>query len=243
MNVSAIKGDLELKDSDADIRKSSSMISRIYVEGYDTKLPGHALARGLTKHFASCGRLIHIYIPGFLSMETRILNSFALIYLRGEGVEEKALKLNGTRLRGRKLVVKAYPFHSKHLRPVLARTRAVDGVRGRSMTVTGYDASLTSKHVKRTLTEHFSKCGYVLSAFVSEDRSEGVLESRAFITLMGQSAINKALQLGGCDVEGFQNIQVTRVDLPDPSPAVKNKVGYFARLNRRNKATDQKALS
>ncbi|CAA7060030.1 unnamed protein product [Microthlaspi erraticum] len=96
----------------------------MYVEGYDTSLSGLSLVLSMRKHFKSCGELLHVYIPGY--MKLRILNRFALIYLRGEGAEEKALKLSGSCMGGHTLVVEPYPFHATHLDHKFAPTRYFD---------------------------------------------------------------------------------------------------------------------
>ena len=38
-------------------------ISRIAVEGYDTSLPREDVDGALREHFASCGNIIHVYVP------------------------------------------------------------------------------------------------------------------------------------------------------------------------------------
>ncbi|CAH2074405.1 unnamed protein product [Thlaspi arvense] len=197
MDGSTIKGDVELNDSDAGTRKSSSMMSRIYVEGYDTLLPGKVVA-ALKKHFASCGEVIYVYIPGYVWNTTR-LNSFALIYLRGEGAEEKALKLSGSKMRGRMLVAEAYPFHAKHLDSVLSPMRVLDNKRC---------------HV------------------------------RAILFLEGEDALEKALQLSGCDVvKGLENIEVSGVAAPqngrDCCPSTPN-FPFKSRMNTTGKKIAKK---
>ncbi|CAH2063832.1 unnamed protein product [Thlaspi arvense] len=224
MDGSAMKDDMELND----LRKSSSMISRIYVEGYDTWLSGDDVVAALREHFASCGEVIHVFLPGYVRLKTRRprrLNRFALMYIRGDGAEEKALKLSGKYMGGHKVVTKAYPFHAKHLDHMFDRTRDVDGGLGRSMLVTGYDTSLCESDATRTLIRHFSKCGLVRTAHVQKKR-KGVLESEALVTLHGQYAIEKALQLGGCDEKGFENVEVSRVFLPDPPGPGNNTAGF-----------------
>ncbi|CAA7028978.1 unnamed protein product [Microthlaspi erraticum] len=80
---------------------SSSIVSRIYVVGYDIWLSAYELSISLRKHFASCGEVLHVHIPGYSECSSipTGLSRFALIYLRGEGAEDKALKLSGRRLK------------------------------------------------------------------------------------------------------------------------------------------------
>ncbi|CAA7028959.1 unnamed protein product [Microthlaspi erraticum] len=83
----------------------------------------------MKKHFASCGHVIHVHIPGYSRSSVPGLSRFALIYLRGEGAQDKALELSGARLEliggsyssgENKLVVKPYPFGAKNPDPDLA---------------------------------------------------------------------------------------------------------------------------
>ncbi|XP_010499849.1 PREDICTED: nucleolin 1-like [Camelina sativa] len=128
---------------------------------------------------------------------------FALVYLRGEGAEEKALKLSGSDMGGHKVVAKPCPFNATDLDPVLSLTRDSDNSRQFMMGVTGFDISLHAPHVEHALLVHFSQCGRVLSACAPPadiEECEGVLDSIATVTLEGQAAVEKALQLCGCDV-------------------------------------------
>lgn len=43
-----------------------SIVSRIYVEGYDTSLSGHDFVYAMRAHFASCGEVMPVYIPGYV---------------------------------------------------------------------------------------------------------------------------------------------------------------------------------
>ncbi|XP_019092216.1 PREDICTED: uncharacterized protein LOC104745532 [Camelina sativa] len=106
------------------------------------------------------------------------------------------------------------------------------------MVVRGYDISLHASHVEYALIEHFSQCGRVLSACAPPadiEECEGVLDSIATVTLLGQAAVEKALQLCGCaavekalqlcgcDVKGLGFFQVTRV-----VPPIKNMLPFMA---------------
>ncbi|CAH2069956.1 unnamed protein product [Thlaspi arvense] len=217
---SAIKG-LKLNDSgDADIRKSSRMMSRIYVEGYDTSLPPYDFVMSMGKFFASCGDVIHVYIPGnVVSVTPIILNRFALVYLRGGGAEVKALKLNGSYMGEHKLVVEAYPFHANHLDSELSPMRDADNRRRYVMGVRGYDTSLALDYVKDMLTKHVSICGRI--PWVS------VGQSMAYVTLDGQDTVDKALQLGGCDGEGMENSEVSLVAPPERCPMSTTMPSWF----------------
>ncbi|CAH2072197.1 unnamed protein product [Thlaspi arvense] len=206
------------------------MISRIYVEGYVTSIPGYFVVSDLRKHFNSCGEVLHVYIPGYVYDVCRNINRFALVYLRGEGAEEKALELNGSKMGDHKLLVKAYPFHTKDLEPELALTRDTDILQPHRMHVKGFDTSLSEDYVKSTLIQHFSKCGTVLRASAHKDESEGALFDLAHVTLEGQDAIEKALQLGGCDVPGFEKVEVSRVTFAGGPPRRHVRAGCFPNM-------------
>uniref|UniRef100_A0A1J3FAX6 Nucleolin 1 n=1 Tax=Noccaea caerulescens TaxID=107243 RepID=A0A1J3FAX6_NOCCA len=219
MDESGIKG-LESSNSDAEIRESS--VARICVEGYNTSLHAYDVHLGLRELFASCGEVIHVYFPGY-GLKTNsilnILNRFALVYIRGKHAEKKALKLSGFHWVGHmgplSIVVKPYSFQAKYLDPILAATRDVDNMRQRRMEVMGFDTSLPKKVVETTLLKHFSKCGPVGVIHVRyEDEESKTLAPKAVVCVSGEDTVEKALQLGGCDVTGFKNIHVYLVAGP-----------------------------
>ncbi|CAH2059827.1 unnamed protein product [Thlaspi arvense] len=154
-------------------------------------------------------RISRIYVEGYdTSLSGHDL--FALVYLRGD---EKALKLGESDVGGHKVVAKAYPF------PELAPTRDQENKENYLMGVGGYDISLPAEYVKSMLIRHFSICGRVLSVLCYKDESKGVLYSKALLSLVGQDAVDKALQHCGSDVEGLKNIEVSMVAPPDKKPA------------------------
>uniref|UniRef100_A0A1J3K9K0 DEAD-box ATP-dependent RNA helicase 46 n=1 Tax=Noccaea caerulescens TaxID=107243 RepID=A0A1J3K9K0_NOCCA len=225
---------IDIPETHDDLQKSS-IVSRIYVEGYDTWLSGYELAISMKKHFASCGEVIHVHIPGYCESSSIIsgLSRFALIYLRGEGADDKALELSGRRLEliggsysrgGNKLVVKPYPFRAKNPDPelarVLARTRKEDKMRSHTMLVDGYDISRPVDYLKRMLFKHFSQCGKVSYVQVFEDEENEALADRvAVLIIKGIHTIEKALQLR-CVVEGLENVKVCEVAPPPKNGAL-----------------------
>ncbi|KAH0866306.1 hypothetical protein HID58_083517 [Brassica napus] len=205
MDKSTIKG-LESKGSDAEIRESR--ISRIVVEGYDTSLTREDVEKALRNHFASCGNIIHVYVP--INDESDIPNRFSFIYVNGED-EEKALRLNGSDMGGGILQIYAYSFHENYLDDVLATMKEGPG-HGRQRTiscntrleVTGYDPSLSMDDVESEMCKHFSPA----SAFAY--RTCGGLKSTALVYVIGEDAVQMALELSGRSVDGM-NIVVTQV--------------------------------
>uniref|UniRef100_A0A1J3CAM4 Nucleolin 1 n=1 Tax=Noccaea caerulescens TaxID=107243 RepID=A0A1J3CAM4_NOCCA len=182
--------------------RKSSIVSRIYVEGYDTSLSGHDFVESMREHFSSCGEVMHVYIPGYA--RRRPLNRFALIYLRGEGAEEKALKLSGSySSRGHKLVVEPYPFHDKHHDHKFAPMRDADNKRQQTIFVGGFDTWGPSwECVEGRLFEQLSRCGRVLYVNASH------VTRKASVGVEGIDTIENLLQLCGSDGEGLEKIKL-----------------------------------
>ncbi|KAF8098090.1 hypothetical protein N665_0275s0056 [Sinapis alba] len=219
MEESAIRG-VELNGSDAEIRESR--ISRIVVEGYDISLCPYDVEEALRKHFASCGNIIHVYVPINNDTDSFIPNRFSLIYLNGED-EEKALRLNGSDMGGRILQVYAYPFQEHYLDDVLATT--LDCRIHRTLTVTGFDPSLSKDDVETKLCKHFYQAGAF--AFMTC----GGVKSTALVYAIGEDAVQMALELSGRTVEGL-NIVVTEVVPQKPIKAGFSLIRSRAELAR-----------
>ncbi|KAG7593808.1 RNA-binding domain superfamily [Arabidopsis thaliana x Arabidopsis arenosa] len=232
MDRSATKG-LDLNGSDAaDIPKNSSFgcvrpnyrsssgwvqpsyctsFSRICVEGYDTSLYEYDLKLALRKHFSSCGEITHIYVPR--DFERNILKSFAFIHIAGEGAEEKALALSGSDAGGWNVFVKSSPYDGQYVDPGWATVESPHfSLPRRMMIVTGYDTSLPEIDIQIGLSNHFSSCGEITNVMIPKDANGG-LNSKAHISILGAGAVEKALELGGCDVGGW-NIAVVTVIPP-----------------------------
>ncbi|VVB14196.1 unnamed protein product [Arabis nemorensis] len=81
----------EAKEPNEEVDEEESLGegARMTVTGYDTSLPNDVIKSALIKHFSPCGEIIHASVPG--DSQTKI----ALVYIRGEGAAEKAVKLNG----------------------------------------------------------------------------------------------------------------------------------------------------
>ncbi|CAA7039776.1 unnamed protein product [Microthlaspi erraticum] len=197
-------GLLDLNGSDADIRKNSSSIRRIYVEGYDTSLRTCDVAIALREHFASCGEILHIDIPTHIG--SGLLNRFAFIYVSGEDAVEKALGLSGSDMRGRIVVTKAYPLHETHFDLDLAPTKARESRRQymstRRICVEGYDTSLPAVDVKLALRRHFASCGGIFHIYIPTDVGSGLLNRFGFMYVRGEGAEEKVLRLSGSDMGG-----------------------------------------
>ncbi|CAN6902003.1 unnamed protein product [Brassica oleracea] len=205
--IECVEG-LELNGCDAEIRESR--ISRIAVEGYDTSLPREDVDGALREHFASCGNIIHVYVP--IDENSGTLCRYALVYVNEED-EEKALRLDGSDMGGQILRIKSYPFHENHLENDLAPMKDVKVYRPQqTLKVTGYDTSLP---VEDILEKYFSSHG----SFVYQDETaSGAIKTKAYIYVRGPDAVDKALELSGRSVEGL-NFVVTKVyALPENPP-------------------------
>ncbi|CAA7052012.1 unnamed protein product [Microthlaspi erraticum] len=202
----------------------------MYVEGYDTSLSGHDFVVSMEEHFGSCGEVLHVYIPGYSECTT--LNRFALIYLRGEGAEEKALELSGTCMGGHKLVVEPYPFHAKHLDHELAPMRKEDNERRHMVSVDGYDTSPPLEHVKSLLHQELSRYGPVDRVYICRDaENKAFISRKALAHVRGIDTIEKLIQLCGCDRKGLENIKLTGVCPPEPDGAFSCGMSRFMRFD------------
>ncbi|ESQ54845.1 hypothetical protein EUTSA_v10026130mg [Eutrema salsugineum] len=215
---------------DSDIPKIR-IIRRICVEGYDTSLPEFDVDAALRKHFASCGDVVHVYIP--IEELDKPLNRFAFVYLRGKDAEEKALKLSGSKVEGKKtlvsknkekkivggwnLVVKAYPFHENYLDPELAPMRAQGQKNRRAMGVTVYDNSSCPVMVEEV--KSMLKCLFPASGKIDADfdmpKSGGPLMIKCLLHLYGEDAVERALQLSGLEMRQ-RNVVVDIICGPPP---------------------------
>ncbi|KAG7654201.1 RNA-binding domain superfamily [Arabidopsis suecica] len=204
---------LELNGSDAaDIPKSGS-VCRISVEGYDTSVHAFDVELTLRKHFSSCGEVKNVNVPE--DFVRGILKRCAYICIVGECALEKALQLSGSDVRGWTISVQASPFH----RPMcIDPGRALVAVAYLSrqeyrMMVTGYDTSLPELDIQIGLCKHFSTCGEVTGVLIPGDRRTGGLNSKALVTVVGEGAAEKARELSGCDVKGWDITVVGVTDL------------------------------
>ncbi|KAG2309431.1 hypothetical protein Bca52824_029179 [Brassica carinata] len=72
------------------------------------------------------------------------------------------------------------------------------------ISVEGYDTCLPEEEIKKELINHFNSCGEVLTVIIPKDPDHSPdLYRRAFVILLGDGAEEKALQLNGTDVGGW----------------------------------------
>ncbi|XP_023642606.1 nucleolin 1 [Capsella rubella] len=185
--------------------------SSICLEGFDTRMYPYDLQLVLTKHFSSCGKIIHFNVPR--NLETLTLGRFALIRITGEGALEKALQLSGTDVQVggwpvwrvlAKEVKEFTEFKGEYLDPprpsVEVKLKHVSTQR--RMLVTGYDTSLPEIDLQIGLSKHFSTCGEVTGVMI--------LPTIGSISIRGEGAAEKARELSGRDVGGW-NITVVSI--------------------------------
>ncbi|KAF3498042.1 hypothetical protein DY000_02057748, partial [Brassica cretica] len=188
-------------------------IRRISVEGYDTSLRLEDVDEALRKHFASCGKIIHVFIPR--NSDWTILCQYAFVYFNEED-EEKALRLDGSDMGGRILQIKSYPFHATYLNHVLDPMKEGLLKYQHTAKVTGYDNSLSLDIVRKEIEEYFSACGSFVYPHKTSARATKI---KSYIYLDGQEAVDKALERSG----GL-NLVVTKVE---PIPKTPEKTGYI----------------
>ncbi|CAH2073780.1 unnamed protein product [Thlaspi arvense] len=178
MDESANKGST---GSDAAIPKRRE-IGRITVTGYDTGLPRGDVKRALRKHFDSCGQITDVYVP----IKDRVdytLWRHGFIYFVGEGAVDKALQLHGSDVGGWNVSVKHLPFLEN-----------ADNFA--TVTVRGYDTSLSEINLKSALRKLLSSIGAEITEFMIFKRS-------AVLSVEGQDVAEKAPELTGSKMGGF----------------------------------------
>ncbi|KAG7599140.1 RNA-binding domain superfamily [Arabidopsis suecica] len=200
--VTSHPGGLDLNGSDAaDIPKNSSS---------GLVRPNYRSSSGWVQpNYNYCSSFSRICVEGY----DTCLHDFAFIHIAGEGAEQKALALSGSDAGGWNVFVKSSPYDGQYVDPGWATVESPRfSLPRRMMIVTGYDSSLPEIDIQIRLSNHFSSCGEITDVRIPKDANGG-LNSKAFIYILGAGAVEKALELGGCDVGGW-NIAVVTVIPP-----------------------------
>ncbi|KAJ4875824.1 hypothetical protein Rs2_40842 [Raphanus sativus] len=88
------------------------------------------------------------------------------------------------------------------------------------ISVTGYNPNLPEDDIKKELIELFSSCGDVTRVIVPKDPDHSPnLDRRALVILFGDGAEEKALQLNGTDVGGWNALVKVESDEEDEEAA------------------------
>ncbi|EOA21926.1 hypothetical protein CARUB_v10002413mg, partial [Capsella rubella] len=74
--------------------------------------------------------------------------------------------------------------------------------------VRGYDIRLRRDVVEKALRKHFASCGEITDVYIPKDYRNHTLWRSGYIYFLGEGAVEKALQLKGSDVGGW-NVSVT----------------------------------
>ncbi|CAH2067734.1 unnamed protein product [Thlaspi arvense] len=220
MDEDAMKGLqlLEMKDSDAaipEIPKFSGVVT-VSVEGYDTLLPPEVVAKALRRHFSCCGKVIDVALTAYTETDVFLpfLYKFATLRIRGEGVEEKALRLSGSDVGGWTVVVaEAYPCDEPIGIEVSGAERAKEDSEDGSaksssswescvIKVTGHDTPLPVHGIESALRKHFASCGQIMAVAAGDP---------SFLIIDGKGAQEKALSLSGSYMGGCKLVA-------EPSP-------------------------
>jgi hypothetical protein len=160
----------------------------------------------LKDHFSSCGKIKSVCIPP--PYYSSAIKSHAYIEILGECAKENALHLSGIEMDGHKLVVTAplLPLE-RTLREDLKSAKSHRSVR---------------KIIKRALGKHFSSCGEVLEVDLLYPRNRKPDNTDcAGVSIYGEGAKEKALQLGGSDMGGFKLVVEDPFLLNQPEVPVK----------------------
>ncbi|XP_018474128.2 nucleolin 1-like [Raphanus sativus] len=184
------------------MRALRSRSVRILVKGYDTSLHVDVVKSQLTKHFSSCGEVVFVSIPYFAIDGAP--NRSGYIYILGDGAEEKALQLSGSEMEGRKIVATSTHEEFLKLTPEMTARlaeaeRAYDG---KMIIVRGYDTSLPAADIKTFLTNRFSSCGEIVDFQLFPVEHHPSQDHQAIISILGEGAEEKALELNGSDMGG-----------------------------------------
>ncbi|KAG2241830.1 hypothetical protein Bca52824_096326 [Brassica carinata] len=150
-------------------------VGRVFVAGYDTKLPHDDVESALGKLFSSCGQVTDIFIRQI----DKKLARRAIVYILGKSAADKALLLSGSDVGGWKAIVTPYRFPESAGRHI-------------AVSVTGYDNSLSD--IESAMRQHFSSCGEI-SDFDIYSASVG-------FNVDGEDAQDKVMDLDGSDMGG-----------------------------------------
>ncbi|CAH8330320.1 unnamed protein product [Eruca vesicaria subsp. sativa] len=71
------------------------------------------------------------------------------------------------------------------------------------ISVEGYDTCLPEDDIKTELINHFNSCGQVFNVILRKDPDSPNLDRRALVILFGDGAEEKALELNGTDIGGW----------------------------------------
>ncbi|KAL0797582.1 hypothetical protein Bca101_052756 [Brassica carinata] len=131
----------DMNSTEEEVIRGNRIYTRVKVSGYDTGLPhddDDDVERALRTYFSSCGEITDVYID--------TLARHALVYLCGEGAQDKALELDGSNLEGWN-------------NPCLPDP---DPKLGFMVEVTGYeDSGLDESVIESRLRKRFSSCGEI----------------------------------------------------------------------------------
>ncbi|EFH38542.1 predicted protein, partial [Arabidopsis lyrata subsp. lyrata] len=210
--------------------------SRISVEGYETSLHAYDLKLALTKHFASCGKIISIYVPRNAEKDTIQRFDFVMpscilpekvpLRRRWNLVEVTSRREDGVYtlrshlIRDNTMILREPNTWSQNASKLISLFVCVLVVMLLILTklfrigVTGYDTSLPKIDVQIGLSKHFSSCGEVTNVSIPTDDSGGLYRFASITILGGKGAVDKALKLSGRNVGGWK----ITVDMVLPPP-------------------------
>ncbi|KAG2269677.1 hypothetical protein Bca4012_062694 [Brassica carinata] len=146
-------------------------------------------------------RSVRILVKGYdTSLHVDVVKSHSgYIYILGDGAEEKALQLSGSEMEGCKIVATSTHGEFLKLTPAMA-ARLAEAER----TAASYDTSLPAADIEASLTNHFSSCGEIVTLQLYPRKYYPLTDHQAIISILGEGAREKALELNGSDMGGFK---------------------------------------
>ncbi|KAF8103654.1 hypothetical protein N665_0186s0023 [Sinapis alba] len=123
---------------------------------------------------------------------------------------QKALKLNGKPLLGRKIQLVDFNANpAPRSSNVDGNLQRVEGSPVKTILVKKIGKSVVGEHeMKTALKDHFSACGEITRISLPCDKETGATKGMAFLELKEEDGFNKALELNGSEMGG-RNIVVT----------------------------------
>ncbi|VVB13344.1 unnamed protein product [Arabis nemorensis] len=213
-----------MESNGIDVGNRESRSVTMVVSGYDKFLPVDDIKSLLSEHFSSCGEITNVYIPTRVGSEST-RNKYAFVDVTGDDAEKKALRLNGSDVGGRSVVVKVMPPSPSSecckgtpelyvaLAELKERERITPSIN--VVMVSGFDTSFPEYRVKDPLTKYFSACGEIRVVRVHRE-DNGLLYKTASVQIRGLRDVvgEKAWALNGADMGGWK-AKVTRFVEPE----------------------------
>ncbi|KAL0843745.1 hypothetical protein Bca101_016991 [Brassica carinata] len=171
---------------------------KIRVTGFNASLPDRDVSKAMYDHFKSCGQISYIAVPKTSSVEKRCV----FICIDGDGVEDKAMQLNGSNLRGCNLAVQVVSRTEPNteLTPkqlAIITELEYDKTFWFGIGIMRYQIMQSERLLKESLRQDFASCGVITNVITPRNSRGGpCCDNTNFVYFDGEEAVNKALKLG-----------------------------------------------